>query len=143
MIDISICMTLMGAIMTTAENCDYIFGEKVYSNQWEAEISVLSHADWYISFLILSIYLARKPFRANISIFWFYWYTSLGNLLSKYIDFLILLIYLARKLFRANISIFWFYWYILLGNLSKQIYWSFDFNHISRSETFSDRKSVV
>ena len=98
----------------------------------------------YINFLILSIYLTRKPFWANISIFWFYWYISLGNLsneyidflilsiylaretfLSEYIDYLILLIYLARKPFRANTLIYWFYWYILLENLSEQIYIDF------------------
>ena len=128
--------------MTTAENCYSFFGEIVYSNKWEAKISVISHADWYISFLILSIYLARKPFWANISIFWFYWYISLGNLfkrvyrifdfthishsetfLSEYIKFSILLIYLARKPFWASISIFRFFCFILLGNLSsKYIY---------------------
>ena len=162
--------------MTTAENCYDLFGEIVYGNEWEAEISVISHADWYIGFLILSIYLALKPFWANISIFWFYRYILLKNLfeqiyrffdfiniscsktfsskyifflilsiylarklfwanilifdftdisrletfLSEYIGYLILLIYLARKPFRASISIFWFYSYILLGNLSSE-----------------------
>ena len=108
-----------------------------------------------IDFLILLIYLARKPFLANISIFWFYWYISLENLFewinqffdfidisrsktfpSKYIDFLILSIYLAQKPFRANILIFWFYQYISLENLSERIYWFFDFIDVSRFKTF-------
>ena len=78
-----------------------------------------------INFLILLIYLTRKPFRANISIFWFYRYISLGNLFEriylffnftdisrsktfprKYINSLILLIHLAWKPFWANILIF-------------------------------------
>ena len=37
----------------------------------------------YIDFLILLIYLARKPFRAYILIFWFYWNISLKNLFER------------------------------------------------------------
>ena len=81
----------------------------------------------YIDFMILLIYLAWKPFQANILIFWFYWYILLKNLSeriywffdftdisclitfpSEYINLLILITYLIQKPFWANISIFWF-----------------------------------
>ena len=95
-----------------------------------------SYAVWYIDLLILTIYLAPKPFQTNISIFWFYRYILLENLSKRIYQFLIFLINLARKLFWANILIFWFYWCILLENISKQIYQFFDFNDISCSKTF-------
>ena len=93
----------------------------------------------YIDFLILSIYLTRKPFRANILIFWFINISRSKTFSSKYINFLMLLIYLAWKPFWANKSIFWFYWYISLGNLFDQIYQFFDFIDISCSKAFSSQ----
>ena len=90
-------------------------------------------------FLILTIYLAKKPFRAIISIVWLYRYISLKNLsewiywfldfidisrsktfLSKYIDFLILTINLAQKTFPSEYINF----LILTIYLARKPFWA-------------------
>ena len=91
----------------------------------------------YIDFSISLIYLAQKPFRANILIFWFYQYILLGNLFEQIYQFFDFINISCPKTFPSKyISIFWFYWYILLGNLFEQIYRFFDFTDISRLKTF-------
>ena len=103
----------------------------------------------YINFLILLIYLARKPFRESISSFWFYQYISLRNLFeqiyrffdfinisrsetfsSEYIDFLILIIYLVRKPFLASVLIFRIECYILPKNILIKKCLNLDFQFI-------------
>ena len=102
----------------------------------------------YINLLILSIYLARKPFRVNISIIWFLWYISLKNLSewiyqfsdfydisrlktfpSKYIDFWILMIYLAWKPFWVKLLIFGFSKILNLGFVKFKIFIIFKYSN--------------
>ena len=117
----------------------YIFARNVYSNILLQSWLPLNNAVQYINLSILSIYLAWKPFQANISIFWFYWYISLKNLSKQIYWFFDFIDISCSKTFPSEYIVISIYWYILLENLSKQIYQFFDFNYISGSKTFPSK----